>query len=383
MSDPAIATLLGLVQQYSPSGQEAGAVSWLVGRMQELRFTQAFIDPAGNAVGVMGNAGGVYDNAGGVYDNAVSVMGSGSRQMLLVGHIDTVPGEIPVRIEQDPEGDRLHGRGSVDAKGALAAFVEAVAALGPVEGWQMVVVGAVGEERDSLGARTIAPHYQPSYAIFGEPSGWERVTLGYKGCAWAEISVQRPAGHSASGQATACEAAVAAWQAVQAWAAEFNRGRPRLFDQVLPGLQGMSSAEDGFSQTARLEIMTRLPLDLDPGAWYAQLGQLLGGEQVEPRGFAIPAYRGEKNTPLVGAFLGAIRAQGGQPALVHKTGTSDLNVLAPQWGCPALVYGPGDSKLDHTPQEQISLAEYLKAVAVLRAVLKRLVGITGIGGTKA
>ncbi len=349
MSDLAIATLLGLVQRYSPSGQEAGAVSWLVGRMRELRFTRAFADPAGNAVGVMG---------------------SGPRQILLVGHIDTVPGEIAVRIEDD----RLYGRGSADAKGPLAAFAEAAARLGEVEGWQLVVVGAVDEERESLGARFIAPLYRPEYAIFGEPGGWERATLGYKGCAWAEIRVERSASHSASGQETACEAAIAAWQAVQDWAVAFNQGRERAFEQVLPSLQGMHSAEDGFSQTARLELMTRLPLDLDPSAWYERLRGLARPAQVEARGFAIPAYQCEKRTPLVGAFLGAIRANGGQPGLVHKTGTSDLNVLAPQWGCPALVYGPGDSKLDHTPQEHISLAEYSKAVNVLEAVLRRLVG---------
>jgi LysW-gamma-L-lysine carboxypeptidase len=349
MNDPASATLAGLVQRYSPSGQEAEAVDWLVGRMGELGFSRALADPAGNAVGVMG---------------------SGPRQMLLVGHIDTVPGEIEVRLE----GDRLHGRGAVDAKGALAAFVEAVAALGAVEGWQLVVVGAVGEERDSRGARFIAPRYRPEYAIFGEPGGWERLTLGYKGCAAAEIQVQRPASHSASGQQTASEAAIAAWQAVQAWAAEFNRERPRAFEQVLPSLQGMRSAEDGFSQTASLELMTRLPVDLDPAAWYAQLRQLVGQDRVEARGLAIPAYQCEKRTPLVGAFLGAIRAEGGQPGLVHKTGTSDLNILAPEWRCPALVYGPGDSQLDHTPHEQLSLAEYKKAVAVLTTVLKRLVG---------
>ena len=209
MNDPAFATLVGLVEHYSPSGQEAGAVDWLVGRMQGLGFTRAFADPAGNAVGVMGD---------------------GPKQMLLVGHIDTMPGEIPVRLE----GDRLHGRGAVDAKGALAAFVEAVAGVGAAAGWQLVVVGAVDEERDSLGARFIAPHYRPEFAIFGEPGGWERVTLGYKGCASAEIRVERAASHSASGQQSACEAAIASWQAVQTWAAEFNQGRERVFEQVSP-----------------------------------------------------------------------------------------------------------------------------------------------------
>ncbi|HEY2981455.1 MAG TPA: M20/M25/M40 family metallo-hydrolase, partial [Anaerolineales bacterium] len=79
-----------------------------------------------------------------------------------------------------------------------------------------------------------------------------------------------------------------------------------------------------------------------------------------------------KNTPLVRAFLSAIRAHGGTPSFVYKTGTSDLNIVAPIWKCPALVYGPGNSSLDHTPEEHISVEEYLKAVEVLRDSLIKL-----------
>jgi LysW-gamma-L-lysine carboxypeptidase len=49
-----------------------------------------------------------------------------------------------------------------------------------------------------------------------------------------------------------------------------------------------------------------------------------------------------------------------------------MNVLGPQWGCPIVAYGPGDSSLDHTPEEHISLNEYLAAIRVLTRVLKRL-----------
>ena len=126
-----VETLVGLVRHYSPTGQEGEAVSWLVRRMAELGFTKSFVDEVGNAIGVMGQ---------------------GERKAVLLGHIDTVPGEIPVRVEDG----QLHGRGAVDAKGPLAAFVDSVARVGPVPGWQLIVVGAVGEAGDSEGARHIA-----------------------------------------------------------------------------------------------------------------------------------------------------------------------------------------------------------------------------------
>jgi LysW-gamma-L-lysine carboxypeptidase len=47
-------------------------------------------------------------------------------------------------------------------------------------------------------------------------------------------------------------------------------------------------------------------------------------------------------------------------------------VVAGHWPVPTLAYGPGDSALDHTPEERLDLAEYDRAVAVLTDALTRL-----------
>jgi LysW-gamma-L-lysine carboxypeptidase len=86
----------------------------------------------------------------------------------------------------------------------------------------------------------------------------------------------------------------------------------------------------------------------------------------------IAAFRVEKNNPVVGALLAAIRAQGGDPSFSLKLGTSDINIVGPVWNCPMAVYGPGDSTLDHTPEERLSLDEYERSVTVLESLLKRL-----------
>jgi LysW-gamma-L-lysine carboxypeptidase len=49
-----------------------------------------------------------------------------------------------------------------------------------------------------------------------------------------------------------------------------------------------------------------------------------------------------------------------------------MNIVAPHWKCPILAYGPGDSNLDHTPNEHLSLQEYHLAVEVLKQVLINL-----------
>lgn len=358
MDETDFETLTDLVSHYSPSGQERGAVEWLVGRMRSLGFGDSFVDEAGNAVGIMGE---------------------GPKQVVLLGHIDTVLGEIEVRrIDNPPIKDRrdtnppygvLYGRGAVDAKGPLACFVDAVANVGIREGWQFVVIGAVEEERDSEGARFVAGQYKPDFAIIGEPSQWDRIALGYKGSAWAHVTVRRGQAHTASGEQTASEAAVESWLRLKACVASFNADKQKTFDKLLLTLRGMESGSNDFEQWARLDVGVRLPVDISPETWYQNLSEIAEGAIVEPLAFAIPAWACEKNTLLVRTFLKGIRSQGGEPRFVYKTGTADLNIVAPVWECPAVVYGPGDSALDHTPEEHILLAEYAKAVSVLSHVL--------------
>jgi LysW-gamma-L-lysine carboxypeptidase len=347
MKEPS-ATLLGLVERYSPTGSEGDVVAWLVEHMRGMGFTSAKADEAGNAVGTIGE---------------------GPNQIVLLGHIDTVPGRIDVRVEQGV----LHGRGSVDAKGPLAAFVDAAAQNGAIPGWQIVVIGAVDEEGDSAGAHHAAPKYHPRFAVIGEPGGWNRITLGYRGILRFHFAARQTVGHSAAGQESACEAAVGFWNRLAETGVRENRGAERKFDQLTPVLESMSSAGDGFSVTAELGGHVRLPLSITPDQAERFLRDAAEGTgALDVAGPPLPAYRVEKNTPVVGALLAAIRAQGGDPSFSLKLGTSDINVVGPQWNCPMAVYGPGDSSLDHTPEERISLEEFERSVAVLGSVLKRL-----------
>jgi LysW-gamma-L-lysine carboxypeptidase len=341
-----IELLRGLLEIYSPSEQEAQAVDYLA-RWLRAAGLEARVDEAGNLVA-----------EGGAGDEAV----------MLLGHIDTVPGFIPVT----QDGDRLNGRGAVDAKGPLACFAAAAARVAPLaHSRRIVVIGAVGEEGDSRGAHFIKDRYRPAFTVIGEPSGWERVTLGYKGSAWFSYEVRRTLAHTSAQAESACEAAVAYWNRVTAWAAERNAGAPRNFEQASPTLRAFDSGSDGFVERAGLRFGVRLPPGLGVAAVEAELRALLNEAELSLLE-GVPAYRGEKNTPLVRAFLSAIRGAGGSPSFTVKSGTSDMNVVAPVWGTPILAYGPGDSSLDHTPDEHILLSEYQRAVDVLAAALLAL-----------
>ena len=207
------------------------------------------------------------------------------------------------------------GRGSVDAKGSLACFTDAVARLGTLEGWQLVVIGAVEEERDSEGARFVIDQYKPDFAIIGEPNRWDRVSLGYKGSAWAAVTVKREQTHTASGEETAAEAAVEARLAIKAFAETFNADKQRAFDKILPTLRNIEAGQDGFEQWARMNVGVRLPVEMNPEQWYLELGKTLKIFEtfrvtVESIGYPVPAWSCEKNSQLVRAMLSGISSLG-------------------------------------------------------------------------
>ena len=109
-----LALLQTLLDIRSPSGHETPAVTYLVDWMSRRGFS-AHRDAAGNAIGILSESG---------------AAGNGSaqpvREIVLLGHIDTVPGFPRVTIR----GDKLYGRGAVDAKGPLTAFVTAAGMVG-------------------------------------------------------------------------------------------------------------------------------------------------------------------------------------------------------------------------------------------------------------
>ena len=212
----AIELLHDLVAIPSTSTNEADAVDFLTGWMAEQGF-ETGIDAAGNAIGRIG---------------------SGSRQIVLLGHIDTVPGQIPVRIEDGV----LHGRGSVDAKGPLATFAcAALEAARQGANVRITVVGAVGEEHiGSVGARQVATWPAPDFCIIGEPSGWDAICLGYRGSITATYRVRQESRHTAGPGEASAEKVVAFWNALVAEANRRNDGQTG-FNALAPAIRDMGT----------------------------------------------------------------------------------------------------------------------------------------------
>jgi LysW-gamma-L-lysine carboxypeptidase len=165
--------------------------------------------------------------------------------------------------------------------------------------------------------------------------------------------------------------AVEFWNGLVRRAAAYNAGKV-VFDTLDTSLRSIQSTNDGLQDVVTQRIGLRLPLGYDVATLQEQLCHDAGEATLHFFGYEV-AHKSDKNTPLVRAFLKAIREHGGMPKFKVKTGTSDMNVLAPHWRCPVVAYGPGDSALDHTPHEHTSVQEYQQAIAVLTRTLQLLI----------
>jgi LysW-gamma-L-lysine carboxypeptidase len=337
--DEEFAFFRGLVESYSPSGNEGPVREYLLSRLPEMGF-DVRTDEIGNVV--------------------ASTDGTGE-EVMLTSHMDTVPGEIPVRVEDGA----LYGRGSVDAKGPLASMFVAASRLTDDKDANVTVVAVVEEEKSGMGARHLTDRRDaPAYLVNGEPSGWSTVTLGYRGILRMRYRVTGEVIHTARPGVNAIDDVISFWDGVRGLQ-DLDEG----FDTLTATPTEIDSESDGFELRSELRGNMRIPpeytvedvREMVKNIEREHNGDVYWGESTEP-------VIVDRSNPVVRAFLRSVRDNDGSPGLSAKTGTSDMNVFAERWDCPMATYGPGDSNLDHTPNEHIEVEEFHRAVDVLEGV---------------
>jgi len=357
----AVSLLTRMLEIYSPSGREEEISSFLAGEMGSLGF-RVRKDEVGNVIGEIG---------------------VGEPVVLLCGHMDTVEDFIPVRVEDN----RLYGRGAVDAKASLAAMI--VAASNFVrEGFpgKILVVGVVDEEGGGRGIKHLVEGgISPDYAIFGEPSGVEKIIFGYKGILDLKITCEVQTGHSASAWLfdNAIEKAMELWRQIRRLHLPEEKLRSRFYSitSCLMGIDGGNASSSVVPSKCDIYVQLRIPPQLTPERVFSEVEERIKrfratspkvSVRVEAKGSDY-AFEADRRSLLVRALSWAIRKTTlNYASFSRKTGTGDMNVLGNAMKIPVVTYGPGDSRLDHTPNEHVDIQEYLDSIQVYRKTLRKL-----------
>ncbi|MCC2978570.1 succinyl-diaminopimelate desuccinylase [Sphingomonas sp. IC4-52] len=144
----------------------------------------------------------------GPVENMLAVRGNGSPHIAFAGHVDVVPpgeGWTSGAFTPDVRGRLLYGRGAVDMKGAIAAFVAAAArAQGP--GTTSLIITGDEEGPAVYGTRALIERMQarglkPDFCLVGEPTSAARlgdmIKIGRRGSVNIWIDVPGRQGHVA------------------------------------------------------------------------------------------------------------------------------------------------------------------------------------------
>jgi len=351
--------LVEVLRIYSPTLKEERLSKTLRARMKERGFKNVRTDKAGNAIGELG---------------------SGRPHVLLCGHMDTVPGVLKVKVE----GGRVYGRGASDAKSPLCAMIEA-STSGAASGMKVTMACVTREEGDSLGVETLIDSGGDyDYAVFGEPAGAARLTVGYRGRIAANVTVQTQGGHASSSWAH--PSAVDESLHVMSLIKEYERKHTiegdhyRSLSASLTVIRG-GAASNVVPKDCRMTFDVRIPPGMGSAPVKEDLRGIVGdfakGKQgvkakIDFEGSTEP-YDAPTDSLVVRAFQRSIlKNLTVKPVITRKTGTGDMNTLAERMGIPCVTYGPADSNLGHTESEFVEVEDYRNSIKVLSGALSEM-----------
>lgn len=282
---------------------------------------------------------------------------AGAPRVVLCTHIDTVPGELPIREDRD----FVHGRGACDAKGPAAAMLAALERLVASGETRVGALFTAGEETDSAGAQLanarLAEPWDPAFVVVGEPTD-ERFVRAGKGIFKARLVARGIAGHSsqAVGPSAVHELVGCVHRLLsQRWGAHPVLGEGTLNIGRFHG----GVAPNVVAEHAECDVLVRT---VEPASDVA----------ARVRGALSPHVSIEATAKGYGPI--EFEVPSGEEGIAIAFGT-DVPYL-PRFGKPVL-FGPGSILDAHTDHEKIEKRALDRAAARYEAVCRELLARLG------
>ena len=319
-------------------------------------------------------------------ENLFAIRESGGRHFAFAGHLDVVPpgaGWASDPFVPQIKGDLLHGRGAVDMKGSIAAFVAALHEIPADAGTISLIITGDEEGPAIYGTRALIDHMQalgtiPDACLVGEPTSVNRLgdmmKIGRRGSVNMWISVAGTQGHVAY---------------------------PHLADNPIPKLVAILSEIEAITldagtdwfQPSNIEItdlaVGNKATNVIPAKAEARLSirfnDLQSGEALVARMQELVEKGGGKLTAMISgeAFLtppGELSAaiseavegvMGIKPEPSTTGGTSDARFLTKI--CPVVEFGLCNATM-HKLDEAVAISDLTALTEIYRRVAIRILG---------
>jgi succinyl-diaminopimelate desuccinylase len=320
---------------------------------------------------------------GGPVENLFAIRGKTGRHFAFAGHLDVVPpgdGWVSDPFAPEIRGSLLHGRGAVDMKGSIAAFVAAVENIAEDTGIISLIITGDEEGPAIHGTRALIDHMQkrgsiPEMCLVGEPSSSQRLgdmmKVGRRGSVNMWMTVDGQQGHVAY---------------------------PHLADNPIPKLIAILSEIDAITLDEGTEFFQRSNIEVTdiyvgnpatnviPTKAEARISirfnDLHSGELlveriraiVEPRGSLRAMISGEAFLTPPGELSETVAAVVAEvlsvtPEASTTGGTSDARFLSKI--CPVVEFGLCNATM-HKLDEAVAIADLESLVEIYRRVVLRV-----------
>ncbi|WP_135302232.1 M20 family metallopeptidase [Haloarcula amylovorans] len=368
--------------------------------------TDPTVDELGNVLATVGTAS---------PDDAADT----DTHIVLNTHIDTVPPHLPYERRTDPpgderidgseaqsgaegEGDIVCGRGACDAKGPLAALLDAFLTVEPNDGAVTLAV-SIDEETTQTGGAHLAETIAADGYVVGEPTGLDVCTAA-KGQFEGTVTIHGESAHAAdpgSGQ-NAIRAAAPILQAMETYDEESEAHRaseqssgddeeprdrgPEEHDSLGRPLLTASMIDGG---EATNQVPAECVITFDRRSVPPETSATFCTELEEhlsqwlPTGMGLDVALIRPDTPFPEAFATDADAelvrtlQDASGGAVRPFGAATEASYFAERG-PTVVFGPGELADDvgpiaHSKREYVRLSEVRTAARAVRETLERLV----------
>lgn len=368
--------LFGLIQRLiqikSYSGEEKEIVEFIVAKMKEYGFDEAYHDGFGNAIGKIGN---------------------GPIKIMFDAHIDTVKVTETENWAHPPFGGviekgKMYGRGVVDEKPAMAGFMIAGKVLKKIYGndfpFTLYIVGSVLEEdADGYPLYHIIQNekIKPDYVVLGEPTNLQ-VYRGQRGRMELKITATGKSAHGAHNQK-----GVNAIYKLQPILAEIEKLDKKLkpknplgkgsitVSQITSKAPSLCSVSD-FCQ---IHLDRRMTIGENKKTVVKELQEIIKKHKNDAK-VSIPNVEGvswkgtkfcqeayfptwvyEEKHPLVDAAMKTSKAAIGKAKSGVWSFSTNGVATAGHFGIPTIGFAPGREELSHSSKEELVLNDLLKA----------------------